>query len=546
VSIRVLENTWELSSRDIWRGANCQHCTDLGMAVATKDPNTLKKVDGHKPDLSKVLAIIQGNDYEAMLLDQLRMNLRGDIVALEEFASVEKTMEAINARPMAIAQAGLKKKYGSVILGGYADLLIRDDFEPGIDANGFLTLLPSGQDFTGYTVWDIKHNAKVKDEYLFQVGGYVDALESLGHLSKQGKSGIITRAKQAKGFSSAELVASFTTASEGMFRYLSSNLPTEFKPDTNFIFECPTSTICDKIFCEYPGLCEQERYERDDIGQLYGLHYTHRPKLEAAGFGTVASIATAEASKAKGVIPDEQFAKYQPWAKVINDSRVSGQPKVASLVDPSEFKSLLPERNEGDLFVDFEWFHPTGESAEFIYMLSASDWNEEFYPFVAPTRSDELKAFKAFVAFVIQRIRKYPDAHIYHFHNPETDKLKKLTETYGVLKDEVEHILGHMFDIKKKVVHDRMVTSFAELGIKQLGKFYLSDHGAKNASDSDETVEDGLESMLFFYNYQKALKSGSSTNADSIMEKILEYNKADCTATSRLYTWLFEGQFDRA
>lgn len=543
MTIRVLENNWELSSRDIWRGATCQHCTQLAMAVALEDATALKKVDGHKPDLSKVLAIIQGNDYEAMLLDQLRINLRGDLVVLEKFASVEKTIDAINARPMAIAQAGLEKKYGSVILGGYADLLVRDDFVPGIADNGFLALFPSGQGFTGYTVWDIKHNANVKDEYLFQVGGYVDALESLGHLSKQGKSGIITRAKEVKGFSSAELVASFKTASEQMFSYLSSNLPAEFKPDTNFVFECPTSTICDKIYCEYPGLCEQERYERDDIGQLYSLHYTHRPKLEAAGFGTVARIATAEASDAKGVIPDEQFAKYQPWAKVINDSRVSGQPKVASLVDPSEFKSLLPERNEGDLFVDFEWFQPTGESTEFIYMLSASDWNEEFYPFVAPTRLDELKAFEAFVAFVIERIETYPDAHIYHFHTPETEKLKKLTEIYGVLKDEVQRILGHMFDIKKEVVNNRLVTSFGELGIKQLGKFYLSDHGAKSGSDADESVEDGLDSMLFFYNYRKALESGGSANPDAIMEKILEYNKADCTATSRLYSWLEAGDF---
>jgi hypothetical protein len=52
------------------------------MAVAIDDANALKKVDGHKPDLSKVLAIIQGNDYEDMMLDQLRMSFRGDLVVL--------------------------------------------------------------------------------------------------------------------------------------------------------------------------------------------------------------------------------------------------------------------------------------------------------------------------------------------------------------------------------------------------------------------------------------------------------------------------------
>ena len=545
MTIRVIENNWELSSRDIWRGATCQHCNQLAMAVAIDDSNALKKVDGHKPDLSKVLAIIQGNDYEAMLLEQLRMNLRGELVVLEKFASVEKTIEAINARPMVIAQAGLKKKYGSVTLGGYADLLVRDDFVPGIAGNGFLTLFPSGQDFTGYTVWDIKHNANVKDEYLFQVGGYVDALESLGHLSKLGKSGVIIRTKEAKGFSSVELVAAFKNASEEMFSYLSTNLPGEFKPDTNFVFECPTSTICDKIYCEYPGLCKQERYERDDIGQLYSLHYTHRPKLEAAGFVTVASIANAEVSEAKGVIPDEQFAKYLPWAKVINASRESGQPKMAALVDPSEFKALLPVKNEGDLFVDFEWFQPTGESSEFVYLLGASDWQENYFYFMAPTRHDERKAFEAFVQFMIEQLDKYPDAHIYHFHTPETEKLEKLSKTWG-RKDEVERILGRMFDLKKKVVNDRLVTSFGKLGIKQLGKFFLSDHGSKSWLNADDSVEDGLDSMLFFYNYRKAVEAGGAASAEEIMDSILEYNKADCTATSRLYSWLEAGDFPKA
>ena len=544
MTIRVLENKWELSSRDIWRGAACQHCTELAMAVAIKDDKALKKVEGHKPDLSKVLAIIQGNDYEAMLIDQLRANLpSGQLVELEKFSPVEKTKESVAAGPMAIAQAGLEKKYGSVFLGGYADLLVRDDLEPGIAEDGTLTLLPSGQEFTGYTVWDIKHNGNVKDEYLLQVGGYVDALDSLGLLSKHGKSGVIIRSKEAKGFSSAELVSAFNNASQEMFSYLSTNLPADFKPDPDFVFECTTSTICDRIMCEYQSLCEQERYDRDDIGQLYGLNRYHRPKLEAAGLGTVASIAKADPGDAKGVIPDEQFAKYQPWARVINNSRITGKPTMAPLVDPAEFRTLLPTKNEGDLFIDFEWYQPTGEPTELLYMLSASDWDEAFYPFVAKSRDQELKAFQDFVGFLIERIEKYPDAHIYHFHDVEAKKLENLVARYGVLEKEVARVLERMFDIKKEVVNNRMATSFGKLGIKQLGKFYLSDHGASSWPGSDEAVEDGLDSMLFFYNYIKALEEGDHSKAETIMNNILEYNKADCTATSRLYTWLYDGNF---
>jgi uncharacterized protein len=515
------------------------------MAVAIDDPKAVSKVAGHDPDLSKVLAIIQGNDYEDMLVDQLRANLpSGELIELEKFSPVQKTKESVAAGPMAIAQAGLEKKYGSVTLVGFADLMVRDDFEPGLAEDGTLTLVPSGREYSGYTVWDIKHNGNVKDEYMFQVGGYVDALDSLGLLSKHGQSGVIIRSKEAKGYSSAELVDAFREASDEMFTYLSANLPSDFKPDSNFVFECTTSTICDRIMCEYQSLCEQERYIRDDIGQLYSLNRYHRPKLEAAGLGTVASIAKANPGDAKGVIPDEQFAKYQPWAKVISTARELGRPVMAPLVNPAEFRTLLPTKNEGDLFIDFEWYQPTGEPTELLYMLSASDWDEAFYPFVAKSRDQELKAFQDFVGFLIERIEKYPDAHIYHFHDVEAKKLENLVARYNVLENEVARVLERMFDIKKEVVNDRMVTSFGKLGIKQLGKFYLSDHGANSWSGADDAVEDGLDSMLFFYNYTKALEEGDHSKAEAIMNNILEYNKTDCTATSRLYTWLFEAKFD--
>lgn len=545
MTIRVQDNNWQLSSRDIWRGASCQHCTELAMAVAIKDFKALSKVADKKPDLRNVLAIIQGIDYEAMLLDQLRANLpEGELVELEKFAAVERTQEAILAKPMAIAQAGLEKKYGAVILGGFADLLVRDDHQLYIAEDGTLNLTPSGRDFSGYTVWDIKHNANVKDEYLFQVGGYVDALDGLGSLSKHSKSGVIIRTKEAMGFESAELVDSFKKASELMFAYLAAHRPAEFRPDEEFVFECATSSVCDKIKCEYPDLCEQERYNRDDIGQLYSLHYTHRPKLEAAGFRTVASIANADPTDAAGVIPPEQFLKYQPWAKVINANRTLGKPKMATLIDPSEFRSLLPTKSDGDLFVDYEWYQPTGEATELIYMLSATNWNEDFYPFVAHSREEELAAFQDFVTFLLERIEKYPEAHIYHFHNPETKKLEDLSSRHGTLKGEVARVIERMFDIKKHVVDGRMVNSLGKLGIKQLGKFYDSDHESGMWPGADDVVEDGLDSMKFFYDYQNAKKSGNEARAEGIMKNILEYNKADCTATSRLYTWLHNGEFD--
>jgi predicted RecB family nuclease len=515
------------------------------MAVATKNPVALSKVDGHKPDLSGVLAIIQGNDYEDMLVAQLLKNTpSGEFVVLEAFSPVEKTKEVLASRPMAIAQAGLEKSYGQIILIGYADLLVRDDFEPGVAEDDTLTLVPSGKDFSGYTVWDIKHNANAKDEHFFQVGGYIECLEAFGSLSAHGKSGIITRSKEAVGRESSELVHAFQKASYTLFEYLNKHLPSDFSHATDFVYECATVSVCKDVKCEYPSLCEQERYNRDDLSQLYDFSDRyHRAKLETAGFTTVASVANADPKVLESAIPAKQVLKYQRWAKILQATRADGVMRISPLVDPSEFRNLLPPKNEGDLFVDYEWFQPTGEPTELIYMLSASDWDEKFYPFVATTREEELKNFQDFVKFLLKRIRAFPESHIYHFYNPETTKLKALSERYGVLEQDVSQIIERMFDIKKQVVDDRFVTSLGKLGIKQLGKFYLSDHGASNWPDTGDVVEDGLDSLKFFYDYLAARDTGDASKAELIMNSILEYNKADCTATSRLYSWLCSGQF---
>jgi predicted RecB family nuclease len=545
MTIRAKEQNWILSSRDIWRGSSCQHCTDLAMAVATKNPVALSKVDGHKPDLSGVLSIIQGNDYEDMLVSQLLKNIPvGQFVVLEAFSPVEKTKEVLASRPIAIAQAGLEKTYGQILLIGYADLLVRDDFEPGIAEDGTLALLPSGKEFSGYTVWDIKHNSSAKDEHFFQVGGYIECLEAFGALSAHGKSGVITRSKEAVGRESAELIKGFEQASASLFEQLNNTSPSDFSHATDFVYECATGSVCKDVKCEYPSLCKQERYNRDDLSQLYDFSDRyHRAKLENAGFPTVASIANADPKDVESAIPAKQVSKYQPWAKILQKTRADGVMRISPLVDPSEFRNLLPPKNEGDLFVDYEWYQPTGEPTELIYMLSASDWDEKFYPYVAKTRDEELKNFQDFVEFLLNRIRAFPEAHIYHFYNPETTKLMALSERYGVLEQEVSQIIERMFDIKKHVVDDRFVTSLGKLGIKQLGKFYLSDHGASSWPDTDDAVEDGLDSLKFFYEYLAARDSGDAAKAERIMNSILEYNKADCTATSRLYSWLYSGQF---
>jgi predicted RecB family nuclease len=49
--------------------------------------------------------------------------------------------------------------------------------------------------------------------------------------------------------------------------------------------------------------------------------------------------------------------------------------------------------------------------------------------------------------------------------------------------------------------------------------------------------------VLALNDFLEAKSKGDDAEAEGIMNSILEYNMADCTATSRLYTWLQEANF---
>jgi len=532
--MRAVDGFWQVSSRDVWHAFKCEHCTKLAMAVAEKIPEVLEVVEPYREDLSGKLPIIQGVEFESMLLAELSRNIGDKFLELDNFSSLDETKVAIASSIPVVAQARLEAKFGSVLLVGFADLLVRDDYEIVDLEDGSLSARKVRESFSGYTVWDVKHSVRIKDNYKLQVGGYLLGLRELGVASQQ-HSGILGGDRTLHGFDPDDLVSMFHETREKLFGFLEANPPGSFGLEKSFEYMCSKPSICKEIYCSYPKLCAATRIEGNLLTQLYRLNHFHADYFREAGVLTIEQLANGPVISDVPRLKQEIYEEYQRWAKVIQKGRVSEGPEFQLLVPAGEVASLLPEPSQKDMFFDLEWFTGTGESEDLHYVFGVSDRAEGFEKFVSEDFDQEKVQFEKFVEYTLDKLEHYPEASIYHYSDPEPKRLALMSKRHGALAKEVEQVIGRMFDILP-VVRKSMITSLGSLGIKTLEKYFDSPHA--ELEDGEGQVEGGLDSMLFFHNYQKAIAAGRQDEASKILDKIIQYNRADCVATSRLYDWL--------
>ncbi len=516
------------------------------MFVAAGLPPALAKVAGFKPDLDNTLPIIQGKEFEEMVLAELKSQLGDEMVILPERSGSAALDEALAANPAVIAQGFLLRDFGSVALTGYADLLVREDLDLVLDpVRGVQVVAAPGVERSGrYTVWDVKHSSEAKLNYQIQVGGYLVAMQAKGVASSR-QSGLLLRNRLTVSYTLDHLVNEFDKVFSRVASTLSDNSPDSLWIPFEFEWFCPEPGICKKIHCEYPDLCSTERVRLNQISQLYDVNSHHRKWLLFDNIHTITDVIHSgpdyELEKTSGGSMDAQYwRKYYNWAQVIQAGRDIEGPVMQLTRTPQEIIADLPNPHPADIFFDFEWFGPTGQTEDLHYMLGATDNADEFFEFSAKDFDSERAAFEGFVEFALNRMRVNPGAHIYHYNDPEKTRLLKLVERYGSMSAEVNELLPYLFDLMP-VVRNSMINSYGKLGIKTLEHFYAHTDDSEDGIRGDTEVADGADSQLKFYRFLQARASGDYQAEQELWRDIVAYNKADCVSTRMLFHWMREG-----
>lgn len=514
------DQKWRVASRDFFKSA-CEHCTRLDMAVAANVPEVIAKVRPYVVDVSELLWVMQGNEYERWVFDSLKAELGDGFVELEK-ASMEQTLELLRAGIPVVAQGYLELDTPEYLWSGFPDLLIREDFT---FVGGKITQISDPKAEPKYIIWDVKGTTKPDEKYWIQVASYSEVLaahnlasaDDLGLLAKYGVVHRKPREDSLKQLDEARTI---------LKERLAKATPETITPDFIETWSCAKPTICaNEMSCNYSDLCEQARKDQHSLYCLYG--YNPVDDYLAAGITNYDQLlATAERPAS---INTKAFEEGKVWAKLLEEETLNGP---TFLIKPRDQWIPIPEPTANDMFFDIEWFRSVLEKDPNVFMFGFVDADEHFTSIDSLKADDELQNFREFVKLAKAKMEANPKAHIYHFSNPEVTYSNKLVEKYKELHEEVKFLISRMVDLCE-ISKSMILPGANSYSIKDLERYYDAD---TKLNRKVNLVAGGADAMLLYY---KATVKDIE-NAATHMAIIRDYNKDDCLSTKLLRDWLLE------
>ena len=164
-----------------------------------------------------------------------------------------------------------------------------------------------------------------------------------------------------------------------------------------------------------------------------------------------------------------------------------------------------------------------------VFLPGSDNIEPEYHPLWSFDPVAEKQAFEQFIAIVIERWKRYPGLHIYHYAPYESAAIKRLAARHGACIDEVDQLLrAKIFVDLYRVVRQSLRASVESYSIKKLEGFY----GFTRAVSARDSV-------VALQTFQSVLAlGGDKEDAKEVVDKIEAYNRDDCLSTLRLRDWL--------
>lgn len=159
-------------------------------------------------------------------------------------------------------------------------------------------------------------------------------------------------------------------------------------------------------------------------------------------------------------IGDAALLRIREQARLQVQGREDGRLIYELLDDVGEGNGLaaLSLRSPADMFLDLESNpYVLDQGLEYligVVTLPANSGGEPIYESLwALSRSEEKQAFETFIAKVMERWRRNPEMHIYHYAPYEPTAIKRLVGRHGTCVDEVDQLLraGVFVDLYRAV-----------------------------------------------------------------------------------------------
>jgi predicted RecB family nuclease len=126
-----------------------------------------------------------------------------------------------------------------------------------------------------------------------------------------------------------------------------------------------------------------------------------------------------------------------------------------------------------------------------VFMGSTHKNQDQFKSFWATNRSSEKRAFERFIDFVIERLERFPDLHVYHYAAYEATAIKRLMGLHATREEEVDRLLrGRILVDLLPVVRQGLRVGQPEYSLKSIEAFYMGKRDTEVAEGGDSTAID--------------------------------------------------------
>jgi predicted RecB family nuclease len=492
--MRFHQNTLIFSATDIVNFIGCRHATFLDRR--NLDDPVPTAVD----DPFLLLLQAKGNEHERRYLETLRRSGR-KVVEISSYDSLEervaRTREAMAAQGEFIYQ-------GVLLVGrwyGYADFLFRVPVKSDLGA-------------FSYEPIDTKLSRSPKSKHVLQLCAYAFMLGA--------EQGILPpRIHLVLG--DGKVVAFPCADFQYYFEVARRNLET-------FVDHLPLESVgqpcshCGQ--CRWRDRCEAEWESLDHLNLVANINRNQAARLEASQVTTMTSLARLAPTVRIPKLRAEALHRLVSQALLQVDKRADGINRWKPLAAASgQGFARLPLPSEGDLFFDLEGDPLADGGLEYLFGFVHTEVGEvRFTPFWGHDRTGEKTAFEQAVDFIMVRLAAFPEAHVFHYATYEESALKRLAAQHGVRKNEIGSLIqsGTLVDLHR-VVREAIQVSEPSYSLKNLEVFYMPQRaGEVKTADASVVV------------YEQWRHSGDP----KLLQKIADYNEADCRSTLLLRNWL--------
>lgn len=503
--MQVLDGRFIYGASDLNNFLECRRLTELDALVAAGTLARPAATDDPGGDLVRR----KGDEHERRYLEAALCDDESAVARFDRPGAGIASYEAAAARTLDAMRAGAKLIYQGTFFDGrflgHADFLRRVD-------------VPSNLGAWSYEVIDTKLALTPKPYFIVQLCNYSEHLERLqGRVPDYGY--IVLGNGEERAFRLDEFFAYYRRLKK---RFVADE---ELRERESEPAAYPLK-VKHCSLCAWNDACTAKRTADDHLTLVAGLRRGQASTFERAGIATVAALATADDRARPERMSSETFAKLRRQAALQVRGRTEGPTYELLRHESYEGFGLLPPPDAGDVFFDMEGdplFEP-GRGLEYLFGCWMPD--EPFKAFWGVTRSEEKKAFEAFVDFAIARRRAHPAMHVYHYANYEKAALRRLAQVHGTREEEVDNLLrGEVLVDLYAVVRQSIAISEDSYSIKRLERFY------DFARHTD--VKKGDDSIVMFERWLVERDR-------AILDDIERYNKDDCISTQLLRDWLLD------